>query len=98
MDKKRNAKEWHDAIIKIIKQHGGRANYDDFYSEIPKILQLNGRELRPSTPGANYEPVWRGTLRGYLTDMVQNGTLSKGGTGRKPIFSPNYARSLSIMT
>ena len=86
MDKKRNAKEWHDAIIKIIRKHKGSADYTNFYSEIPELLRLNERELRPSTPKANYESVWRGTLRGYLSDMVQDGTLSKEIINIKRIF------------
>ena len=87
MDKKRNAKEWHDAIIKTIRKHEGSADYTDFYSEIPELLRLNKRELRPSTPKANYESVWRGTLRGYLSDMVQEGALSKEIKNRKRIFT-----------
>ncbi len=87
MNGKRTAEEWHNTIISIIKSHGGHANYSNFYSEIPKILQLTERELRPSTDGANYEPVWRGTLRGYLSDMVQDGILIKSGLRKKTIFS-----------
>lgn len=85
---KRAAKEWHNAIIYIIKNHKGSADYDNFYSEIPRIMVLNNRELRPSTKGANYEPVWRGTLRGYLSDMVFKGVLTKNdGIKKKPVFS-----------
>lgn len=87
MNGKRTADEWHNAIISIIRKHGGLANYGNFYSEIPKILPLTDRELRPSTEGANYESVWRGTLRGYLSDMVLDGILTKSGTRRKPMFS-----------
>lgn len=81
MDNKRKRKEWHDAILSIIQRHGGRATYRNFYPEIPEILQLTERELKPSTVGANYEFVWRGTLRGYLSHMVQEGIIYKDGTG-----------------
>ncbi|MBN2330841.1 MAG: hypothetical protein JXC85_03430 [Candidatus Aenigmarchaeota archaeon] len=86
-DKKRKAEEWHDAIFEIIKRHGGKADYDSFYNEIPNLLHLNKRELRPSTPKANLELVWRGTLRGYLSDMIKAGILTKSGKMRERIFS-----------
>jgi hypothetical protein len=81
---RRYAKEWHDTITYIIRQHGGSACYDDFYREIPLILQLNEWELRPS--GVKQESIWRGTLRGYLSHMVKKGILSRSYTERGPIF------------
>lgn len=89
MTGKRDSREWHLAIIKVIKNHSGEANYGHFYTEIPQIFKLTERELRPSTAGANFEAVWRGTLRGYLCDMVQNGVLMKNGPRKNPVFRMN---------
>lgn len=87
MHMKRRHEEWHKAIYEIIERHGGKADYNHFYSEIPDILKLNEWELRPSTAKANYEKVWRGTLRGYLSHMVRDGLLTKNGKRSEPIFS-----------
>ena len=86
MTKKRDSREWRNAIIAVITNHAGEANYSHFYGDIPKIVQLTERELRPSTAGANFEAVWRGTLRGYLCDMVQEGLLIKSGPRKSPVF------------
>lgn len=91
MTGKRDSQEWRRAIIKVIKNHAGEANYGHFYGEIPQIFQLTERELRPSTAGANFEAVWRGTLRGYLCDMVQEGALVKSGARRSPLFRINQS-------
>lgn len=80
-NKKRSRTEWQTAITSIITNNGGRADMDTFYAEIPAVLTLNKRELRPSTEKARFEPVWRGTLRGYLSDLVHDGILSKNGYG-----------------
>jgi hypothetical protein len=80
-DKKRSRTEWQTAITSIITNNGGRADMDTLYAIIPNVLALNERELRPSTEKARFEPVWRGTLRGYLSDMVRDSILAKNGFG-----------------
>ncbi len=83
---KRTNKEWRDAIVMVIEQRNGEATNSQFYADIPKIINLTEWEKRPSTKKASYEKVWRGTLRGYLTQMVQDGTLIKQGPTKQPIF------------
>lgn len=87
VDKKRNSKEWHDAIISIITNNNGLVSLDILYLEIPRYFNLTKRELRPSTEKARFEPVWRGTLRGYLSDMVSADILSKTGTKKNISYS-----------
>jgi hypothetical protein len=82
-DKKRSRTEWHAAIEAIITNNGGKTDMNTLYAEIPNALTLNERELRPSTEKARLEPVWRGTLRGYLSDMVHDKTLYKAGFGAR---------------
>jgi hypothetical protein len=86
-EKRRQRKEWHNAILAVIRDDSGSVDYETLYREIPNKLQLTERELRPSTEKARYEPVWRGTLRGYMTDMVQEGLLVKSGEKKNLNFS-----------
>lgn len=90
-DKKRSRKEWQDVIITVITSNGGKVDLDVLYAEIPKVLKLNERELRPSTEKARFELVWRGTLRGYLSDMVHDGTLTKTESGARAQYSARKA-------
>ncbi len=86
-EKRRMRKEWHDAILAVIRDGSGSVDYETLYREIPNKIHLTERELRPSTEKARYEPVWRGTLRGYITDMVQEGLLIKSGERKNLSFS-----------
>lgn len=91
----RSRYEWYNAIMDIIRAHGGCAEHINFYSEIPKILTLTERELSESTVGANKELRWRGTLRGHITDMVQQDILVKeylAGKRNRPLFKINGSK------
>ncbi len=74
---KRESPEWIIPIVKIILIHGNYASYDILYNEIPKNIQppLTEYEWRPSGRVGEWE--WRGTLRGYLSDLIKDGTLRK---------------------
>lgn len=84
---KRKKEEWLQAITKIIEDNGGEADYYDFYNGIPKIIDLNPRELALS--GVKKEAKWRGTLRGYLSDLWDKGygILQKEKDGKQLIWS-----------
>lgn len=83
---KRESPEWVRSVVKIILLHENNTNIDTLYSEIPKYIHLTEHERRLS--GIAAEQLWRGTLRGYLSDLVKDGTLKRNyGPRRKPWFS-----------
>ena len=85
---KRKSQEWKNAILEIIKNNNCFADHNHLYENIPKIIHLNSWETRQSTAGANYEPVWRGTLRITLSNMVEKErSLEKIGENQDTIFS-----------
>ena len=86
---KRESPEWICPIVKIILRHGNYANYDTLYAEIPTNIDPPLTEYEKRLSGKeNPEYEWRGTLRGYLSDLVKDGTLRKDiGSGNRRWFS-----------
>ncbi len=76
--------EWQTAIATIILLHDNYCLLNPtLYIEIKKFIRFTEHEQKPS--GEAGEKICRGTLRGYLSDMVRDGLLKKDFGGTKHV-------------
>ena len=80
---------WEIAILKSIKQLGGKAGYPEIFKELPKFIELTEKHRRITKWGGR--PAFQHQVRSHITNLCQSGDLNRVARGR-------YSLTLSGIT